>query len=108
MKSCTVAFVLLAFAVLSPANGSQASPIEKILEMISGLQAKVIGEGADAQKTYDAYAEWCSDRSTNLAFEIKTGKANVEELSAKIESETSNAAALSTKIEELSNDIQTA
>merc|ERR1719487_743591 len=43
----------------------------------------------------------------NLGFEIKTGKAEVAELSATIEEETSTMAALETKIEELSNDIQT-
>merc|ERR1719247_2223074 len=75
--------------------------------MISDLQTKIIGEGKDAQKAYDEYAEWCEDRSKNLGFEIKTGKANVEELKATIEEETSSAAALSTKIEELSNDIKT-
>merc|ERR1719446_2010196 len=75
--------------------------------MISGLQTKIIGEGEEAQKAYDEYSEWCEDRSANLGFEIKTGKANVAELKATIESETSKSAALETKIEELSNDIQT-
>jgi len=98
--------IVLALATLSQVNASQASPIEKILEMISDLQSKVIGEGADAQKEYDAYAEWCEDRSTQLGFEIKTGRSEVEELKATIEEETSSAAALSAKIEELSNDIQ--
>merc|ERR1719502_2367981 len=74
--------------------------------MISDLQSKIIAEGTDAQKVYDEYAEWCSDRSTGLGFEIKTGKANVAELSATIEEETSSIAALETKIEELSSDIQ--
>merc|ERR1719486_237514 len=95
-----------AFAA-SPADASQANPIEKILEMISDLQAKVIGEGEDAQKEYDSYAEWCEDRSTQLGFEIKTGKSEVAELQATIEEETSSSAALETKIEELSNDIKT-
>merc|ERR1740117_2169206 len=75
--------------------------------MISELQTKVISEGTDAQKVYDEYAEWCSDRSTKLGFEIKTGKAEVEELKATIQEETSTIGALETKIEELSNDIQT-
>merc|ERR1719310_259453 len=92
---------------LPPAAASKANPIEKILEMISDLQAKVIKEGEEAQKEYDEYAEWCEDRSTSLGFEIKTGKAEVEELKATIEEETSTAAALETKIEELSNDIKT-
>jgi len=56
------------------------------------LQAKVIGEGEEAQKAYDEYSEWCEDRSTNLGFEIKTGKANVAELQATIEADTSRIA----------------
>jgi hypothetical protein len=42
-----------------------------------------------------------------LGFEIKTGKADVEELTATIEAETSTIAELETKIEELSTDIKT-
>merc|ERR1719359_2086164 len=99
--------MLLAFAAFSPVSASEANPIEKILEMISELQAKVIGEGKDAQKTYDEFAEWCEDRSTSLSHEIKTGKANVAELKATIEEETSSIGSLETKIEELSSDIQT-
>merc|ERR1719252_35458 len=74
--------------------------------MISDLQAKVIGEGDEAQKTYDEFSEWCEDRSTKLGFEIKTGKANKAELEATISEETSTIAELETKIEELSNDIK--
>merc|ERR1719487_2881251 len=43
----------------------------------------------------------------NLGFEIKTGKAEVAELSATIEEETSTMAALEAKIEDLGNDIKT-
>merc|ERR1719440_755057 len=75
--------------------------------MIADLEAKVIGEGKDAQKTYDEYSEWCEDRSRNLGFEIKTGEATVAELKATIESESSAIAALETKIEELSTEIKT-
>jgi len=105
MKSGVVALVFVAMA--AAANAEQANPIEKILEMISDLQAKVIGEGKDAQKTYDEYAEWCEDRSKALGFEIKTGQSEVAELTAAISEATSSAEAHSTKIEELSTDIQT-
>jgi len=74
--------------------------------MIADLETKIIGEGTEAQKVYDELAEWCSDRSTNLGFEIKTGKANVAELSATIEEATSTIGAEETKIEELSASIQ--
>ena len=108
MKSGVATLFLLAFAALSPVRGSQANPIDKILEMISDLQAKVLGEGQDAQKAYDEYAEWCEDKSTSLGFEIKTGKADVADLTATIEEETATIAALGSKIEDLSNDIKTA
>jgi len=107
MNLTTTMFMLLAIAATSSAGATQASPIEKIVEMISDLQSKVIAEGADAQKTYDEYAEWCEDRSTKLGFEIKTGKADVEEFKATIEEEVSTIGALEAKIEELSSDIQT-
>jgi hypothetical protein len=98
--------LLVVALFVSPVAAGQASPIEKIIEMLSGLQAKVISEGTEAQKTYDEYSEWCEDRSMNLGFEIKTGKAEVAELSATIQEETSKSGALETKIEELSNDIK--
>jgi uncharacterized coiled-coil DUF342 family protein len=104
MKAGIATLIFLALA--APAATSQANPIEKILEMISDLQAKVIKEGEAAQSEYDEYAEWCEDRSTQLGFEIKTGKAEVEELKATIDEETSSSAALESKIEDLSNGIK--
>merc|ERR1719456_556115 len=108
MKSTPMTLFFLALAAFSaaPASAEDMSPIEKIIQMIGDLETKVIGEGTEAQKVYDEYAEWCSDRSTKLGFEIKTGKSNVAELSATIEEETSTIGALETKIEELSSSIQ--
>merc|ERR1719428_1810361 len=53
--------------------------------MMSELQQKIIGEGEAAQKVYDEFAEWCEEESKNLQFEIKTGKAQAEELTSTIE-----------------------
>jgi len=107
-SSMMIIFAITAvFSVEASQARAQANPIEKIVQMISDLQAKVLGEGKDAQKEYDEFAEWCEDRSTKLGFEIKTGKANVAELQATIEEETSSIGALETKIEDLSADIQT-
>jgi hypothetical protein len=54
MKSA-FAVVFLLVSLVPTTSAEQASPIEKIIEMISDLQAKVLGEGTDAQKTYDEY-----------------------------------------------------
>jgi len=98
-------FAVVALALLASAGASQASPIEKVLQMLSDLQAKIIGEGTDAQKVYDEFSEFCEERSRNVGFEIKTGKAEVEELKAAIGKEKATAESLSAKIEELSSAI---
>jgi len=101
---------MLIFALfLAVAPGVQASagggPVSKVFEMLADLQAKIVREGQEAQKAYDEFTEWCEDRSKNVAFEIKTGKSEVEDLAATIEKETASISALGTQIEELSGSI---
>jgi len=104
MKTFAAASLVASAAVTADET---ASPVNKVLEMLSGLQAKIISEGEVAQKEYDEYAEWCSDRAANLGFEIKTGESEVATLKAAIEEEVATAAALNTKIEELAASIAT-
>jgi len=85
----------------------QANPIEKIVQMMGDLQAKIIGEGEECQKVYEEFAEWCEDSSKDLGFEIKTAKAEVADLKATIAKETARSEALDTKISELASDIAT-
>ncbi len=101
MKAVAALALLAAFALPS-AHASSTDPIEKVLQMISDLQAKIIGEGNDAQKVYDEFAEFCEDRSRELGFEIKTGKAEVKDLEAAIAKEAATQESLNAKIEELS------
>merc|ERR1719281_2366131 len=84
-----------------------SNPIEKVIEMLSELQQKIIKEGEAAQKIYDEFAEWCEEESKNLQFEIKTAKAEEAELVATIDKATSDTKALDEKIEELSASIST-
>merc|ERR1719156_428579 len=89
------------------AHANMATPIEKVIQMMSDLEIKIIAEGKDAQKVYDEFAEFCEDRSKNVGFEIKTGKAEVKDLTAAIEKETATSASLSAKIEDLASAIST-
>merc|ERR1719379_3104973 len=95
MKATVIATAALAVAA------EEGSPIAKVIQMISELQSKVLAEGETAQKEYEEFSEWCEENSKNLQFEIKTGKGEVEELTATIEEEKANAVALNSKIEEL-------
>merc|ERR1719453_1073729 len=97
----------LAPFLVAGANANSATPIEKVLQMIGDLQGKIVGEGNDAQKVYDEFAEFCEDRSRNVEFEIKTGKGEVNDLKAAIEKETATSASLNAKIEELAAAIST-
>jgi hypothetical protein len=97
--------LVLAALALSGAHADGVDPIEKVLQMIGDLQAKVIGEGADAQKVYDEFSEFCEDRSREVGFEIKTGKQGVKDLTATIENEKATAESLNAKIEEISGAI---
>merc|ERR1719473_653912 len=75
---------------------------------MSDLEQKVIGEGEAAQKIYDEFAEWCEEESKNLQFEIKTGKAQAEELQATIDKCVSDIKAGEEAIEELAAKISQA
>merc|ERR1719482_975190 len=84
---------------------SQTNPIEKVIEMMSELQQKIIKEGEAAQKIYDEFAEWCEEESKNLQFEIKTAKSTAEDLSSTIDKAVADIKAGADKIEQLSADI---
>jgi len=87
------------------AQANQVSPITKVLQLMSDMQTKIIGEGEAAHATYAEFAEMCEERSKNLQFEIKTGKAEVADLKASIDEEIAMAASLDTKVEELTSSI---
>merc|ERR1719274_310384 len=91
----------------SSVSEADANPVEKVIEMLSELQQKIIKEGEAAQKVYDEFSEWCEEESKNLQYEIKTAKAEAEELTATIDKATSDIKALDEKIEELSAAIAT-
>jgi len=98
---------LFAFALLAGQASATASPVSKVLTMLGDLEAKIIKEGTEAQKVFDDFSEWCEDRSKNVAYEIKTGKAQIEDLNGSIEKAAADIQALSTKIEELTASIAT-
>merc|ERR1719146_67370 len=83
----------------------QGSPIEKVIQMISDLEQKVIAEGQAAQKIYDEFAEWCEEESKNLQFEIKTAKGEAEDLKATIEKAAADIGAADEAVEELAKKI---
>jgi len=97
MQAALAALVTLGMAPSALAD----APVGKVLTMLSDLEQQIIKEGETAQKEYAAYAEWCEDRSRNLGFEIKTGKADGDKLRASIAQEVATIGSLSSKIDSL-------
>jgi len=89
------------------ASANEASPIAKVIQMVSDLETKIIGEGEECQKTYEEFAEWCEETSKNVKFEIKTGKNEVASLKATIEKDTANIQTQESTIEDLAANIAT-
>eukprot|EP00747_Dinoflagellata_sp_TGD_P122077 gnl/TRDRNA2_/TRDRNA2_173548_c0_seq1.p1 gnl/TRDRNA2_/TRDRNA2_173548_c0~~gnl/TRDRNA2_/TRDRNA2_173548_c0_seq1.p1 ORF type:complete len:706 (-),score=232.57 gnl/TRDRNA2_/TRDRNA2_173548_c0_seq1:172-2289(-) len=95
------AAVLVVLALAATAGAvSTASPINKVLQMLEDLEAKVKREGEAAQKEFDKYSMWCKTQSEKLEFEIKSGKQHVEQLQALIEKDTSQITICITQIED--------
>uniref|UniRef100_A0A7S2DL99 Uncharacterized protein n=1 Tax=Alexandrium andersonii TaxID=327968 RepID=A0A7S2DL99_9DINO len=94
---------VLIFAASFTACG--CSPIGKVVQLLSDLQAKIVSEGEEAHKVYSEFAEFCEDRSKQLGFAIKTSKAEAEELKAAIAKETALSASLGAKIDDLAASI---
>jgi len=87
---------------------SAVSPIEKTLELLSSLQAKIVKEGEAEQKSYEEFSDYCNDESKETGFEIKTGEAAVERFKAAIADNVAKIGAAEAKIEELSTTLATA
>jgi len=104
MKTIAAAVVS---ALVGGACGSDSTPINKVLELLSNLHGQITAEGEAAKKAYGEFAEWCDDRSKNLNFDIKTGKSDVAELKASIGLQEARSSELSAKIGELGDSIGT-
>ncbi len=97
--------VFVPLLCVAGADANEANAIEKVNGMMSDLEAESIGEGKEAQKTYDEFPEWCEDRPKDLKFEINIGKTNKADLEATIQMKTAHGDALTVSIEDLPADI---
>jgi len=97
-----------AVAFVATASADEGSPVGKVIEMISDLQAKVIKEGEATQKTYEEFSTWCEERSGELQREITTAKGEVMNLKASIEKESATIQTSTARIEEVAAEIASA
>merc|ERR1719380_26839 len=75
---------VLLLVLLGCVRADQVNPIQKVISLISSLEAKIIKEGEVEQKAYEEFVEWCDDAAKNNKFAIKTAQAEKEKLEATI------------------------
>jgi len=97
MKSARV----LLLVALTLAGASGQSPIGKVIELLSSLEAQIQKEGEESAKLNSEKEGWCKDTAVNLGFEIKTGSGKVEELKAAIGKEAATVSSLASRVEDL-------
>jgi len=100
--------VVLAFLLLAPAVAREVAgtnPIDKVIDLMTALEAKIVKEGEAEAKAFKEYFEWCDDTSKNTAFEIKTAAKKKAELEATIEKCDADISAATSKIEDLAASI---
>eukprot|EP00746_Dinoflagellata_sp_MGD_P150963 gnl/MRDRNA2_/MRDRNA2_82704_c0_seq3.p1 gnl/MRDRNA2_/MRDRNA2_82704_c0~~gnl/MRDRNA2_/MRDRNA2_82704_c0_seq3.p1 ORF type:complete len:699 (+),score=234.66 gnl/MRDRNA2_/MRDRNA2_82704_c0_seq3:64-2160(+) len=99
--------MMCVFALLLMAMPSRADPIQKIIELITEFQGKIIRDGEVEQKAYEEYFEWCDDASKEKEFEVKTATDKKAKLEATIKKAASDIDDYTEKIAELAKSIAT-
>mmetsp|Transcript_95025 Transcript_95025/g.251026 ORF Transcript_95025/g.251026 Transcript_95025/m.251026 type:complete len:751 (+) Transcript_95025:79-2331(+) len=97
-----------AAAAAVAAKDAKMAAVNKIVTMLSDLQAKVIAEGEAEAKTYSEFACFCKDTISEKTASIKTGEDNKASLEAAIAEGASLRDELDTKISELVDTIEAA
>mmetsp|Transcript_68241 Transcript_68241/g.154471 ORF Transcript_68241/g.154471 Transcript_68241/m.154471 type:complete len:702 (+) Transcript_68241:70-2175(+) len=87
------------------AAGSSVTPVEKVVQLLTGLQDKVEGEGKKEAIAYDKYACFCKEQVGGKTYSIEKSEATINTLEAEIGDLGSQITALSGDISTLSGEI---
>mmetsp|Transcript_41339 Transcript_41339/g.87601 ORF Transcript_41339/g.87601 Transcript_41339/m.87601 type:complete len:666 (-) Transcript_41339:52-2049(-) len=96
---------LSCFAAGALASADQGSPVQKVIELLGSLSAKIVAEGDAEGRQYDKFVEWCEDNAKDLQHELANAAAEVESLEASIEQAKSGIETSESRISELSSSI---
>lgn len=99
--------VLATLVATAQATIVGASPLQKVIEMLGKLEMEVTMEGKAADAAHEEFQAWCKDRLANLGYDISTGKKEISEDEATIESESATIASSKTKVEEVAAQMAT-
>jgi len=94
--------LLVVVLLAAVADGHKATPIEKVTELLKGLQAKVTEEGKKEAAAYDKYACFCKEQADEKLYAIEKSTAKIDDLSEQIKDLNTEIASLDADISDLS------
>jgi len=101
---CAMLLVLHSFAAGSDVNQS-VNPIQKVLQLLSGLEDKIEKDAAAELKAYEEYMAMCKDGVKDKGFQIKTAQNEIEDLGATIEKAKSDITTQDDRISDLASAV---
>jgi len=88
-------------ASLCALRAAAVSPVQKVVQLLGELEMKIIKDGEEEKKAYDAFMDWCKNGAADKEYEIKTAKSDIEDLTATIGKADADISTTSSKIEDL-------
>merc|ERR1719386_103556 len=98
----------LTILCLAGVFATQVSPVQKVIELLDDLTAKVKGDLSAEETMMGEYTKWCDEEENEKEDAITSGKRTIGDLNAVITDSNARIGELSSEIEELAGKISTA
>jgi len=92
--------ILVGWASASSRQVSDFNPLQKVVQLLSELEQKIIKHGASEEQAFVAYSDWCKTGAMEKGFEIKTANSEIEDLTATIGQASSDIETSTSKIQD--------
>jgi len=97
--------VLLCATVVGSAEAYTATPIEKVVGLLTKLSAQIAAEGAQEAAEYDKFSCFCKEQADEKLYAIETSTEKINGLDASIKAKTAEMNTLATDITELTKKV---
>jgi len=99
------ALTLLALFSCHVADASQASPVQKVVQVIDAMASKVQADLKQTSRTFDQFAKFCDDDATAKEYAIKDSSDRIEQLQAVAAASTAKISSVESSIDDISSSI---
>jgi len=105
MKWLIVLPLLVSAAPSGALTGTNLSPIQKVVTLVTEMKAQTIKEGEEDLEAYDKYKCWCETTEGEKTAAIEAATTKIQELSSFVEAAAAKEGELKTEIAGLESDI---